>query len=63
MVPTESDRYRGPMLLTTEALSNWDVIDVEETAVSWSVTVMVKSPSDNDCFSVPLVTSHSKIPG
>ena len=44
--------------MTSDVLSYWAVTDMEETAVSWSMTVTVKSPSE-DFFSV----SHSKIPG
>lgn len=36
---------------------------MEETAVSWSMTVTVKSLSDDDFFSVPPVRAHSKRPG
>ena len=51
------------MLLMSNVLSYWTAIDTEETAVSWSMTVTVKSPSEEDFLSVLPVMSHSKIPG
>lgn len=49
--------------MASEVLLYWDAIDMEETAVSWSMTVTVKSWMDEDFFSVPPVSAHSKIPG
>lgn len=51
------------MLLASEVLLYWDAIDMEETAVSWSMTVTVKSRREDDFFSGPAVRAHSKIPG
>lgn len=51
------------MLLASEVLSYWAAIDMEETVVSWPMTVTVKSPSEEDFFSVLPVMFHSKIPG
>lgn len=45
------------MLLASEALSYWASIDM---AVFWSVTVSVKSPREEDFFSVLPVMSHLK---
>ena len=47
----------------SDVLSYWAAIDMEETAVSWSMTVTVKSPSEEDFLSVLPVMFHSKTPG
>lgn len=49
--------------MVSEVLSYWAVIDMEETAVFWSMTVTVKSLSEDDFFAVLAVLSHSKMPG
>lgn len=51
------------MLWTSVVLSHWDARDMEETAVSWPMTVTVKSLSDGDLFPMPPVRAHSETPG
>lgn len=51
------------MVLASEVLLYWAVIAMEETPVSWSMRVTVKSSSDEDFFAVRPVIFHSEIPG
>ena len=50
-------------MLASEVVSYWDAMDMEDTAVSWSMTVTLKSLSDDDFFLEPPVIAHSKVPG
>lgn len=51
------------MTLALEVLSYWNVIDREESAVFWSVTVILKSLSEDELFSALPGIYHSEILG
>lgn len=51
------------MLLASEVLSYWAAINMEEAAGCRSVSARVKSPSEEEFFSVLPVMSHSRTPG
>ena len=50
------------MLLASEVLSYWAAINMEEATVCRSVTARVKSPSEEEFFSLLPMMSHSRIP-